>query len=52
MNETRDWQSMKQMSERLLKERTGANLDAWKKRMDQEQFNDEQQLRTWLMAHG
>lgn len=52
MNETRDWQSMKQMSERLLKERTGADLDAWKKRMEQEQFNDEQQLRTWLMAQG
>lgn len=52
MNETRDWQEMKQMSTRLLQERTGAGVAAWKKRMDQETFNDEQQLRTWLSAQG
>ena len=52
MSETRDWQGMKQMSARLLQERTGADVDAWKKRMEQETFNDEQQLRTWLSAQG
>ncbi len=31
MNETRDWQAMKVMSERLLKERTGADLDCVEK---------------------
>ena len=52
MNETRDWQGMKQMSARLLQERTGANVEAWKKRMEQKTFNDEQQLRAWLSAQG
>ncbi len=52
MNEPRDWQGMKQMSARLLQERTGADVTAWKKRMEQETFNDEQQLRAWLSAQG
>jgi len=52
MNETLDWQGMKRMSARLLKERTGEDVDAWKKRMEQESFHDEQQLRIWLNAQG
>jgi hypothetical protein len=52
MSETRDWQGMKQMSARLLQERTGADVEAWKKRMTQETFNNEQQLRAWLSGQG
>ena len=52
MSETRDWQGMKSMSARLLKERTGEDVDAWKKRIEKEAFNDEQQLRDWLSAQG
>jgi hypothetical protein len=40
------------MSARLLKERTGEDVDAWKKRIEQETFDDEQQLRSWLSAKG
>lgn len=52
MSETRDWQSMRDMSARLLKERTGEDVEAWKKRMQQETFNDEGQLRAWLNTQG
>ncbi|RPJ50713.1 MAG: hypothetical protein EHM21_04375 [Chloroflexi bacterium] len=52
VTETRDWQGMKLMMERLLQERTGADVDSWKKRMEQETFQDEQQLRAWLNAQG
>jgi hypothetical protein len=52
MNEPLDWREIRLMSARLLKERTGADVDAWNKRIAQEQFNDEQQLRAWLKAQG
>lgn len=52
MVETRDWQSMKRMMERLLQERTGADIETWNKRMATEHFADEQQLRSWLNTQG
>lgn len=52
MKDVRDWQSMNQMSARLLKERTGADVNAWKERMAQETFQDEAQLRAWLAGQG
>jgi uncharacterized protein DUF5655 len=52
MAQNRDWQGMKSMSARLLKERTGEDVDTWNQRIKAERFNDEQQLRAWLTAHG
>jgi hypothetical protein len=52
MPETRDWQGMKDMSARLLEERTGESLAAWNERIEREQFNDEQSLRDWLAQQG
>lgn len=52
MNETRDWQEMKRLSARLLRERTGAGVEEWNTRIAHEQFNDEPQLRAWLTAQG
>ena len=52
MAQTRDWQAMKDMSARLLKERTGADVDTWNQRIEKEQLNDEKQLRAWLTQQG
>jgi hypothetical protein len=52
MAQTRDWQGMKDMSARLLKERTGADVDTWNQRITTEGFADEQALRIWLTAQG
>lgn len=52
MAETRDWQGMKDMSARLLKERTGQNVESWNQRIKAEGFADEQQLRAWLAGQG
>lgn len=52
MVQTRDWQGMKEMSARLLKERTGEDLNTWNQRITTEGFTDEQQLRAWLTAQG
>lgn len=52
MAQTRDWQSMKDMSSRLLKERTGEDVETWNLRITTEGFNDEQALRAWLTAQG
>jgi hypothetical protein len=43
---------MKDMSARLLKERTGADVETWNQRIKAEGFNNEQELRAWLTAHG
>lgn len=50
--QTRDWQSMKAMSARLLEERTGADVETWNQRIAKEQFPDEQHLRAWLAEQG
>jgi Domain of unknown function (DUF5655) len=52
MAQTRDWHGMKDMSARLLKERTGENVAAWNQRITKEGFTNEQQLRAWLTAQG
>ena len=52
MAQTRDWQGMQAMSARLLKERTGADVDTWNQRIKAEGFADEQELRAWLTARG
>lgn len=52
MAQSRDWQGMKDMSARLLKERTGADVETWNLRIKAERFDDEQELRAWLTAQG
>jgi hypothetical protein len=52
MAQTRDWQGMKDMSARLLKERTGQDVEAWNQRITTEGFTDEPQLRAWLNEQG
>jgi hypothetical protein len=52
MNEPLDWKEMIRMSSRLLKERTGEDVETWNKRIEKESFADEQQLRAWLNAQG
>src|SRR5919199_1162979 len=52
MAQTRDWQAMKDMSARLLLERTGADVESWNQRIEQEQLHDEQHLRAWLTQQG
>jgi hypothetical protein len=52
MPQTRDWQIMKEMSTRLLEERTGEDLATWNDRIMKEGLNDEQSLRAWLAQRG
>jgi Domain of unknown function (DUF5655) len=40
------------MSARLLKERTGEDVDVWNGRVKKESFNDEKALRAWLTKQG
>jgi hypothetical protein len=48
MSKTRDWQGMRDMSVRLLKERTGQDIEAWNRRIEEEGLEDEKSLRKWL----
>jgi hypothetical protein len=52
MAQSRDWQGMIAMSVRLLKERTGEDLDTWNERIQRQGFTDEGQLRNWLTQQG
>jgi Domain of unknown function (DUF5655) len=52
MAQTRDWQGMKVMSARLLKERTGQDVETWNQRITTEGFMDEPRLRAWLNEQG
>ena len=52
MEDTRAWEAMKHMSSRLLRERTGEDVDTWNRRIEKENLNDEQQLRSWLSKQG
>jgi hypothetical protein len=53
MNDVRDWKGdMLAMADRLLKERTGEDFDTWKRRMETEKFDNEQELRAWLTSQG
>jgi Domain of unknown function (DUF5655) len=52
MAQTRDWKGMKDMSARLLHERTGQDLATWNQRITSDGFTDEQSLRAWLTEQG
>lgn len=52
MIKTRDWKAIKDMSARLVVERTGENVATWNRRIAKEQFNDEKGLRAWLTQQG
>jgi hypothetical protein len=43
---------MKDMSARLLKERTGEGVDEWNRRIKRERLDDEEALRVWLTKQG
>jgi hypothetical protein len=50
--QTRDWQGMRELSARLLRERTGEDVAAWKERIAALGFADERALRSWLAEQG
>jgi hypothetical protein len=52
MAQTRDWKGMRDMSARLLKERTGEDVDTWNRRIKRERFDDKESLRAWLTNQG
>ena len=52
MGQIPDWGAMKEMSARLLKERTGEDLDAWNQRIRRAELKDESELRAWLAGKG
>src|SRR6266508_6057987 len=52
MVKIRDWKSMRDLSIRLLMERTGENVATWNRRIAKGQFNDEKSLRAWLTKQG
>ena len=52
MGKIRDWSSMKDLSARLLQERTGENVATWNRRIAKEHLNDEKSLRAWLTKQG
>ena len=52
MAETRDWQGTKDMSARLLKERTGEGVEEWNRRIKRERVENEEDLRAWLTKQG
>ena len=52
MAQIRDWQSMKNMSARLLQERTGLDVTTWNQRIQAQPLKDEQALRAWLTEQG
>lgn len=52
MTQIRDWQSMKDMSVRLVQERTGLDVPTWNQRIRDQHLKDEQALRAWLSEQG
>jgi hypothetical protein len=52
MARTRDWQGLRDMSARLLKEHTGDNVATWMKRIQRERLGDKESLRAWLARQG
>ena len=49
---TLGWQRMKDMSARLLRERTGDGVETWNRRINAQGFDDEEELRAWLTKQG
>lgn len=52
MGQLRDWQSMKDMSARLLQECTGLDVTTWNQRIQAQHLKDEKALRAWLAEQG
>lgn len=52
MPKARDWSSMRDMSMRLLEERTGKPLASWNRRVAAQKTKDERALRVWLAKEG
>ena len=52
MPPTRDWGAMRDLSERVLEERTGVSLAAWNRRVKERAPQDEAALRAWLEGQG
>ena len=52
MRQIRDWQGMKEMCARLLKERTGEDIKTWNERIRREGPDDRSELSAWLTARG
>jgi hypothetical protein len=52
MTQIRDWQGFRDMSVRLLKERTGEDVGIWNQRIKDECLNDKEELRAWLTRQG
>ena len=52
MAQIRNWQSMKDMSARLLQERTGLDVATWNQRIQAQHWKDEKALRAWLTEQG
>ncbi len=52
MAQVRDWKGMKEMSIRLLRERTGQGLDKWNRRIADQAFRNPGSLRSWLEKQG
>jgi len=52
MGQIRDWGAMREMCARLLKERTGEDVDTWNRSIREADLHSESELRTWLAAKG
>jgi hypothetical protein len=52
MGNVLDWSRSREMWIRVLEKQTGKGLDHWNQRVRQEEFKDEQSLRTWLKGQG
>jgi hypothetical protein len=52
MAQIRDWQSIKDMSARLLQERTGLDVATWNQRIQAQHLKNQEALRAWLTEQG
>src|SRR5690348_5210117 len=52
MAENRSWRHMWEMSARLLKVRTGEDVETWNRRVSERNPADEAELREWLTEQG
>jgi hypothetical protein len=52
MVKSMDWKGMRDMSARLLEERTGEGVNSWNRRIKAERLDDENALRAWLTGRG
>lgn len=51
MPQARDWSPMREMSDRLARERTGKDLTAWKRAVQRQGLRSEEAARKWLTEH-